>query len=314
MPPSKIIAAGYRRRRAFASLAHRVELHRVDDRGPASSATSISQNAARRRISPSVSASMSPKCTKCTFGRSRNCPPRRQVVVMRPERPAVGFPVEPALADPARPQLAGSAGQRGNSGPGRSASLNSRYTKSVYDAVVVPQRHEHVARVAPDDDVLRLGEEAQAVGREVALDEPPMRLRLDRLDHRLDRPLEASVDPRREVHQVGSRGVRPEHERGEDALRPGGPRLVRGRDDDVVVAHVEAVPARAVEVMVAVLVQSLRCRSRHFASVERRPNGGHGARCAKCERRCETASLRPTPILLGLSTLFAEPPVRSRWS
>ena len=54
-----------------------------------------------------------------------------------------------------------------------------------------------------------------------------------------------------------------EHERREDALRPRGARLVRGRDDDVVVTGHEPIPPGAVEMMIAVLVDPLRHTTVH---------------------------------------------------
>ena len=50
----------------------------------------------------------------------------------------------------------------------------------------------------------------------------------------------------------------PEHQCREDALRPGGARLVGGRDEDVVVAGHEPIPPRAVEVVVAILPSHVR--------------------------------------------------------
>ena len=70
MPPSKIIAAGSAPSSLpFASLRIVSSCTAATIAGHCSSQTSISQYAASRRISPSVSASMSPKCMKCTFGR-----------------------------------------------------------------------------------------------------------------------------------------------------------------------------------------------------------------------------------------------------
>jgi hypothetical protein len=125
--------------------------------------------------------------------------------------------------------------------------------------VVIEHRHEHVAGVASDHDVLSLREEPQPVGGEVTLDETAVTLGLDQFEHRFDRAHEAGVDPRGEVADRHLKGAGPEHEGSEDPLRPRGPSLVGSRDEDVVITGHEPVPAGAVEMMVAVLAGAFRC-------------------------------------------------------
>ena len=65
-------------------------------------------------------------------------------------------------------------------------------------AVVIEQRHEHVATVATDDDVLDARIPRQAVERQMALHEATVLLRLEAGDDLLDRHRkEPRVDPRR---------------------------------------------------------------------------------------------------------------------
>ena len=77
-----------------------------------------------------------------------------------------------------------SSGQRGIGAPSRPGPLSARHLPSVYCGIVVPERHEDVARVADHDDVADLGEAGQGVERQVALDEAAVRLRLEAGDAR----------------------------------------------------------------------------------------------------------------------------------
>jgi len=61
---------------------------------------------------------------------------------------------------------------------------------------MVPERHEHVARVADHDDVAHLRIERQRVERQVALDEPPVLLRVELCDD--GSTIAAPVEPRRD--------------------------------------------------------------------------------------------------------------------
>ena len=237
-------------------------------------------------------------------------PPRREVVMMRPERPPVGLPLEPSLTDPARPQRA-RIGRAARELRARTLRVVEQRIRQVrVRAVVVPQGHEHVARVPPDHDVLRLGEEADPVGREVTLDEPLVGLRVERRDHRLDRPVESRVDPRRGLHERRAAGIQPEHERGQDPLGPRGPGLVGRGHDDVAVANPEMIPPGAVQMVVAVLVGALR------------RGGGHvGDRTQRVTVADTGQTVRPIaagPAAAGASrapsAVHAEVGARSRWS
>ncbi len=61
---------------------------------------------------------------------------------------------------------------------------------------MVPERHEDVAGITTDDEILRLRQEAEPVSREVTLHEPAVLLRLEHLQARLEWTLKARVDPR----------------------------------------------------------------------------------------------------------------------
>jgi hypothetical protein len=118
-------------------------------------------------------------------------------------------------------------------------------------AVVIPERHEDVAGVPAHDDVLNLRVDRNPVEREVGLQEAPMGLRLDAIEH-LVAGARAHVEPRRDLgHTPRKVAVREDQVR-DDRLHPRGPRLVRGGDDHVALAGLVAVPAGALEVVVLV--------------------------------------------------------------
>lgn len=110
----------------------------------------------------------------------------------------------------------------------------------------------NTSRVPSDDDVANVLPERQAVGGEVALDESAVTLRLEILQDRLDRTAEPRIDPGGKLPEPCGQRLWTQHQQRDDALHPRRPGLVRGRDDDVVRAAPEAVPARAVEMVMAV--------------------------------------------------------------
>ena len=184
------------------------------------------------------------------------------MVMMRPERPAVGLPLEPALSDPTRPQLARRRRTARELGPGPISVVEQQVHEIGVTGVVVEERHEHVAGVPSNDEVLRLWKEPQPVGGEMALDEATMTLRLDDCRSVRSAPKNlASIHgdmSLRDAERPGS-----EHEGGKDPLRPRGTGLVGGRDEDVVVTGHEPVPTCAVEMMVAILAGAFRCPHVH---------------------------------------------------
>jgi hypothetical protein len=63
---------------------------------------------------------------------------------------------------------------------------------------VVPERHENVAAVAADEDVFQFGEIAQPVDRQVGFNEPAVCLRIQRLEHLVQRRC-AKIEPGRHL-------------------------------------------------------------------------------------------------------------------
>jgi hypothetical protein len=119
---------------------------------------------------------------KRMFGKVPEPPPGRGVTEVAGVRPALGLPVEPAAVDPVGPQPVDVVVARRH-GAGRDTGGDAR-GQPVEVAVgqlriVVPERHEDVARVAGHDDVAHLRVVRQAVERQVALDEAAVPLRLE---------------------------------------------------------------------------------------------------------------------------------------
>jgi hypothetical protein len=110
--------------------------------------------------------------------------------------------------------------------------------------VVVP-RQPDITGVAPDADVGDPLVVGQPVERGVALDEPPVRLPGEGREDVLD-GVGLHVDPGRQLgERSGEVRVLEDQERA-DHLHPGSAGLGRCRDDDVVVAELEPLPASAV--------------------------------------------------------------------
>src|SRR4051812_48179111 len=101
----------------------------------------------------------------------------------------------------------------------------------------------------------------------MALHETSVCLRIERRHHRLDRAHESRVDPWRHVPERSAVGLQSQDQRGENALRPGCASLISGSDHDVAVADTEMIPAGAVEMVVAVLVNTLRTSATHCGSI-----------------------------------------------
>src|SRR3954452_18978778 len=112
------------------------------------------------------------------------------MVAVRPERPAVGLPLEPSGTDPAWPEVGGLLGTARELRARTLAVVEQRIREVRVGAVVIPQRHKHVTSVAANDNVLRFWKVADAVRGKMALNETPVCLRIERLDHGLDRTRE----------------------------------------------------------------------------------------------------------------------------
>ena len=120
------------------------------------------------------------------------------------------------------------------------------FTQVVLEALaMIAERHEGVAPVASDEDVARVGEERDAVGRRVALDEATVGLRIEPRKQ-LVAGIELGLEPRRQRHDGGgSIAIGPQEAR-DDRLRPGGAALGRRTDEDVARPVDEAFPAPVV--------------------------------------------------------------------
>src|SRR5215813_1690894 len=102
-------------------------------------------------------------------------PPRLHVVQVRPPRIALGLPLEPSARGPIAPQLVDIFRASRQFGPYPARSRVEQCDCGVSEPViVVPERHEDIARVAPDVDVLERAIERQAVERKMGLDEAAM--------------------------------------------------------------------------------------------------------------------------------------------
>src|SRR6516164_11618028 len=99
-------------------------------------------------------------------------PPRLHVVQVRPPRIALALPLKPSARGPVAPQLVDifRASRQFGTYPARSRVEQCECGVSEA-AIVVPERHEDIARVARDVDVLERAVERQAVERKVGLDE-----------------------------------------------------------------------------------------------------------------------------------------------
>ena len=119
---------------------------------------------------------------------------------------------------------------------------------------MVPERHEHVARIAPDNNILCVFSQAQTVPGKVALHASAMILCLKFCDEFVN-GFQAHIDPWREVGD----NTHPEvlkNQMKHDVLRPRRARFVGCRNDDIASPFRDMVPARAVqqEILVNVLV------------------------------------------------------------
>src|SRR5438093_7262894 len=179
--------------------------------------------------------------------------------MVRPVGESVALPRMRRARDPQTPELADVFGRL-------EEGLRRRILPGVQELArergvgtdVVPGRHEDVARIPPDVDVLRALPVRQAVEGEVALEKAPVPEALDDLPHLGSRNDEARVRPGRHPMQRPRKLDRLEDEQAHDALRPRRPRLERGRDDDVVGTGNDVVPARRVEMMAPVDAGALR--------------------------------------------------------
>src|SRR5215469_14984740 len=102
-------------------------------------------------------------------------PPRLHVVQVRPPRIALGLPLERSARGPVAPQLVDifRASRQFGTYPARSRVEQCECGVSEA-AVVVPERHEDVSRIATDVDVLECAIERQPVERKMGLDEAAM--------------------------------------------------------------------------------------------------------------------------------------------
>mmetsp|Transcript_77266 Transcript_77266/g.151572 ORF Transcript_77266/g.151572 Transcript_77266/m.151572 type:complete len:202 (+) Transcript_77266:504-1109(+) len=182
-------------------------------------------------------------------------PPSPSVLEIGPEGPAVRLALErgPTLAQPTVeprgdvPHLA-EVRDRGPNSPKR--VVQGPIPSVARLLVVVREGHEGVPPVAADEDVLRLGIEEwlERIRGQVGLQEPAVSLRLQggADDFRRRHP---QVHPRRQVADGGGLLLSLEHELRYELLRPSGAALIRGDDDDVVVAGRHGLPLRGVEVV-----------------------------------------------------------------
>src|SRR5947199_3818937 len=179
--------------------------------------------------------------------------------MMRQEGESVALPRMRRARDPQTPELADVFGRL-------EEGLRRRILPGVQELArergvgpdVVPGRHENVARIPPDVDVLRALPVRQAVQGEVALQEAPVPEALDDLPHLGSRNDEAGVGPGRHPVQRFRKLDRLEDEQAHDALGPRRSGLERGRDDDVVGTGNDVVPARRVDMMTPVYAGALR--------------------------------------------------------
>ena len=192
-------------------------------------------------------------------------PPGGGVIEIARMRPALALPGEPAAADPERPESWMSSGQRGIGARAGAAGRRRVFVGEL--GIVVPERHEDVARVTDHDDVAHLGVEGQRVERHVALDEAPVRLRFERRERGVEIVV-LPVEPGRDRRDGRPWRVRKD-DLAQDVLHPGGSRLVGGRDDDVAGARPIAVPVAAVE-DVAQIDAGAAGKHGHGGSPERR--------------------------------------------
>ena len=184
-------------------------------------------------------------------------PPALDEMQVRPERVAVAFPGKIALVDPVVPERVKIGIQRRKRLADEPGGVVERIDERLgVVRGVIPQRHENVADVAADHDVLHLRMIGQSIEGSVGFHEAPVRLRLQIGDHFFQRH-DAHVDPGGNVVE-GLRGrLILKDQQGDDALHPGGAALHRGTDEDVVVANPDAVPAGTVEVMKLIGVRAL---------------------------------------------------------
>ena len=233
----------------------RVRLHPVE----ASSARRCRPSATRRsrcrgtsamrRISPGMSASASAKCTKQHVRQRADRPPGPHVLPERPERMAV--PRRASRGSIARMSTGGGS-IGGPTRPGVSFSASYQVALALAWWLYMLQTTSRPSRA--DVEVLRLRREDERVDRQVRLEEPPVRLRLDApaasppSAARADRATATSPRPSRSAVAV-------EQQLRDDLLHPGRARLGVGRDDDVVVAESKIVPDRRVEVVVVELAR-----------------------------------------------------------
>jgi len=96
--------------------------------------------------------------------------------------------------------------------------------------IVIPQRHAASARVAPDHKVLNLGIDGEPVQGPVRFEQAPMRLGV-RLRYPLSGREKACLDPEvtKRRHHLTQADEVPH-----DAECPGGARVVRRGDDDII--------------------------------------------------------------------------------
>src|SRR5437764_9227194 len=208
--------------------------------------------------------------------------------MVRPVGESVALPRMRRARDPQTPELADVFGRL-------EEGLRRRILPGVQELArergvgpdVVPRRHEDVARIPPDVDVLRAVLVTQAVQGEVALQEAPVPEALDDLPHLGSRNDEARVRPGRHPVQRFRKLDRLEDEEAHDALGPGRPGLERGRDDDVVGTGNDVVPAHRVEMMALVDAGALR-------------EGPHTIKYA----RPEPPRKRTRPLVAGESRCF----------
>ena len=115
---------------------------------------------------------------------------------------------------------------------------------------MIPHRHAKIPYVSSHNDVFHLRKIRQAIEREVGLDEAAMCLRFDELNPFPARR-RAEIDPWREIPNQARLQILKDQVH-DDRLHPGGARLHRGGNDDIVIARDVIVPAGAIQMMILV--------------------------------------------------------------
>jgi hypothetical protein len=163
-------------------------------------------------------------------------------MMVGPPRPALALPIEPAARHPRAPEAVDVVLPSWELRPAAVRRVQRLVDGVRIAGVVIAQRHEHVAGVAGDHDVLDLRPVRQPVERQMALHEAPVFLPFETVHHQPDASEQPAVDPRRVAVErpVELRALK--HQQAHDPLHPGRAGFVGRRDDDVVGSGLVAIP------------------------------------------------------------------------